>query len=190
MARSWTTAAYLWLFRDSPSWFRTFWSTVIKSPNFCARGRAPPVRLLQGALVILGLKQTSQSRHLEKLCFLDFSDSFGVRSESESWETCAGAGVSAGRSRNWSSALLLWSLILFGFFLGLFGPVTGSCNLALVFWSLHDSASGISWESWNYKRYVVLNFAFNCPPFFGQPWLFDADPLIGISVVFAEFSER
>ena len=52
------------ILRDCCS-FRTLWSTVIKSPNFSARGRAPPVRLLRGALVILVLKKTLQSRHFE-----------------------------------------------------------------------------------------------------------------------------
>ena len=42
VARSWTTKAYGWLFRDSPSSLRTLWSAVIKSPNFSAWGRAPP----------------------------------------------------------------------------------------------------------------------------------------------------
>ena len=52
VARSCTTTANRWLFRDSPSSLRTMWSTVIKSPNFSARRRASPVCLLQGALVI------------------------------------------------------------------------------------------------------------------------------------------
>ena len=37
-----------------------------KSPNFSARGGASPVRLLQGAFVILVLKQTSQFRSFGK----------------------------------------------------------------------------------------------------------------------------
>ena len=93
VARSYTTTAYGWLF---PS-LRTLWSAVIKSPNSSARGRASPVRLLQGALVILVRKQTSQFRSLVKwiqtLCFLDFDTTFVGRSDSESSEMCAAAGT-------------------------------------------------------------------------------------------------
>ena len=62
MARSYTTTAYLLLFRDTPSSSRTLWSAVIKLPNFFARSRASQVCFLQGALVIFLLKQTSKSR--------------------------------------------------------------------------------------------------------------------------------
>ena len=48
-----STTAYRWLSLDSHPSLRTLWSAVIKSPNFSARGRASPVRLLPGALVIL-----------------------------------------------------------------------------------------------------------------------------------------
>ena len=48
------------LFRDSLFLLRALRSAVIKSPNFSARGRASPVCLLEGALVILVRKQASQ----------------------------------------------------------------------------------------------------------------------------------
>ena len=77
---------------------RTLWSAVIMSPNFSARGKASPVRLLQEAFVLLVLKQTSQFRSFRKwmkiLCFLDFVATFVECSESESWEMCAGACTS------------------------------------------------------------------------------------------------
>ena len=59
-ARSCTTTAYRWLFRDSQLSLRTLWSAVIKSPKITARGTASPLRLLHGALVILVLLQISQ----------------------------------------------------------------------------------------------------------------------------------
>ena len=65
VAKSCTTTAQLSL--------RTLWSAVIKSPKFSARGTAPPLRLLHGALVILVLLQISQFRSLGKwvktLCY-------------------------------------------------------------------------------------------------------------------------
>ena len=66
MAKSCTTIAYLWLFRDSPSSFRTLWSAVIKSTNLSARGTGSPVHFLQGALVILARLQISQFRSFGK----------------------------------------------------------------------------------------------------------------------------
>ena len=115
--------------RDSPSSLRILWSAVIKSPNFSARGAASPVRLLEGVLVILVRKHTSQFRSFGKwvkiLCFLDFDTTFVGSSESESWEMCAGAGTSvssgspanssnhSGRSRKRSSESRLPSLFFF-----------------------------------------------------------------------------
>ena len=88
-----TTTVYRWLFWDSPPSLRTSWSAVTTSPNFSARGTASPVRLLQGALVILVRKHISQFRSFGKwvkmLCFLDFDTTFVRRSESESWEVFA-----------------------------------------------------------------------------------------------------
>ena len=60
VAKSCTTTAYRWLFRDSQPSLRTLWSAVIKSPKFSARGTAPPMRFLHGPLVILVLWQISQ----------------------------------------------------------------------------------------------------------------------------------
>ena len=62
VAKSCTTTAYRWLFRDKQPSLRTLWSAVIKSPKFSARGTAPPLRLLHGALVIFVLWQISQFR--------------------------------------------------------------------------------------------------------------------------------
>ena len=62
VAKSCTTTAYRWLFRDSQPSLRTLWSAVIKSPKFSAPGTAPPMRLLHGALVILVLWQISHFR--------------------------------------------------------------------------------------------------------------------------------
>ena len=43
VAKSCTTIAYRWLFRDSQLPRRTLWSAVIKSPKFSARGTAPAI---------------------------------------------------------------------------------------------------------------------------------------------------
>ena len=123
VAKSCTTSEYRWLFRDSPPSLTTLWSAVIRSRNVLARGTAFPVRLLQGALVILVRLQTLQFRSLGKwvwiMCFLDAT--FVGRSESESGEMFADAGTSAssrlsvnspkhsGRSRKRLPAAPLWS---------------------------------------------------------------------------------
>ena len=92
VAKSCTTTEYRWLFRDSHPSLRTSWSAVIKSPNFSAWGAESPVRLLQGALVILVRLHTSQLWSFGKwqsiLCFLGAT--FIRRSGSESWEMFAG----------------------------------------------------------------------------------------------------
>ena len=62
VGKSCTTTAYRWLFRDSQFSLTTLWSAVINSPKISARGTAPPLRLLHGALVILVLWQISQFR--------------------------------------------------------------------------------------------------------------------------------
>ena len=63
VAKSCTTTAYRWLFRNS---LRTLWSAIIKSPKFSARSTTPPMRLLHGALVILVFWQISQFRSFGK----------------------------------------------------------------------------------------------------------------------------
>ena len=60
VAKSCTTTAYRWSFRDSLSLLRTLWSAVIKSPKNSALGTTVPARLLQEALVILVFKHVSQ----------------------------------------------------------------------------------------------------------------------------------
>ena len=105
------------------SWFTSFivWSAVIKSPNFSARSGASPVCLLQGAFVILVLKQTSQSRSFGEV------SKHTVLSRSHSGELCADACNSvsfrfslksfnqSGRSANGSSESFL-SLLFFLWF--------------------------------------------------------------------------
>ena len=93
VARSCTTTAYRWLFRDSQLSLRTLWSAVNKSPKFTARGTASPLRLLHGALVILVRLQISQFRSLGKwvwtLCLPKSSRLFVVGSKETSWEELA-----------------------------------------------------------------------------------------------------
>ena len=93
VARSCTTTAYRWLFRDSQLSLGTLWSAVIKSPKLAARGTASPLRLLHVALVILVLWQISQFRSLGKwiwtLCLPKSSRLFVVGSEETSWEDLA-----------------------------------------------------------------------------------------------------
>ena len=63
VAKSCTTTACRWLFRDShPSLRRTLWSAVTKTPTFSALGTTVPMRLMQEDLVIFVLKQISQFR--------------------------------------------------------------------------------------------------------------------------------
>ena len=99
-----TTTAYRWLFRDSQPSLRTLWSAIVKSPKFSAWSTASPVRLLQGALVILILWQTSQFRPqtLSSTTFLvNFGNQFG-----KSW--------SNGSSRTRSLSLFFMGFWHFG----------------------------------------------------------------------------
>ena len=93
VARSCTTTAYRWLFRDSQLSLRTLWSAVIKSLKFTARGTASPLRLLHGALVILVRLQVSQFRSSGKwvrtLCLPKSSRLLNVGSNEASWEELA-----------------------------------------------------------------------------------------------------
>ena len=65
-AKSCTTTACRWLFRDShpPLW--TLWSAIIKSPKLSALGTTVPVRLLRQAHVYLVLQQMLQFRYIGK----------------------------------------------------------------------------------------------------------------------------
>ena len=87
VAKSCTTTAYRWLFRDSHPSLRTLWSAVIKSPKFSALGTTVLVRLLQKAFVIFVLKQVLQFRSfgkwVKRLCLL--CTTFARRSEGNSW---------------------------------------------------------------------------------------------------------
>ena len=98
VAKSCTTTAYRWLIRDSQPSLKTLWSAVIKSPKFSARGTAPPVPLLHGALVILVRLQISQFRSLGKwvwtLCLPKSSRLVG--SKDGSWEELACESLCSG----------------------------------------------------------------------------------------------
>ena len=65
VAKSSTTTAYRWLLRDSQLSLRTLWSAVIKSPQFSARGTAPPMRLLHGTPCNFGSFDESRNFGLE-----------------------------------------------------------------------------------------------------------------------------
>ena len=67
VAKSCTTTAYRWLFRDSQLSLKTLWSAVIKSPTFSARGTAPSLRLLHVALVILVIKELQRVEFWENV---------------------------------------------------------------------------------------------------------------------------
>ena len=90
VARSCTTTACRWLFRDSQLSLRTLWSAVIKSPKLTARGTGSPLRLLHGALVILVRLQISQFRSWGKwvwtLCLPKSSRLISIGFEETSWE--------------------------------------------------------------------------------------------------------
>ena len=88
VARSCTTTAYRWLFRDSQFSLRTLWSAGIKSPKFSARSTAPPLRLLHGALVILWQisKFRSSVKWILTLCLPKSALLEGVGCKDGSWE--------------------------------------------------------------------------------------------------------
>ena len=100
MAKSCTTTAHRWLFRDSQLSLRTLWSAVIKSQKFAARSTASPLRLLRGALVILVLWQISQFRSWGKwvltLCLPKSSRLLNVGSKDNSWEELACESLRSG----------------------------------------------------------------------------------------------
>ena len=94
MARSCTTTAYGWLSLDSPPSLKTLWSAVIKSPNFSARSRVSPMRLLQEDFVIRFsskrrnfLQIRSFGKWVLMMCFLD-SDTTFVGVQNLSPEKC------------------------------------------------------------------------------------------------------
>ena len=111
VAKSCTTTAYRWLFRDSQPSLRTLWSAVIKSPNFSARGTTLPIRLLHGALVILVLWQISQFRSFGKwvwtLCLP--KSTLLVCSKDGSWEELACESLRSGTMSSTRFYLNSWS---------------------------------------------------------------------------------
>ena len=137
VAKSSTTTAHRWLFRDSLSSLGILWSAVIKSPKFSARSTAAPVRFLQGALVILVLMQMSQWSEKKILCLPDTT--FPRGSWADSREELAGASLWAetlsstrlsvnssnhsGRSRNGFLRTVSLSPFLF-----VFSVSAGSCD--------------------------------------------------------------
>ena len=182
MARSCTTTAHRWSFEGSPSSLRNLWYAVIKLPNCSDRRTASPMRLLHGALVILVRKQTSQFRSRRKwvstLCFL--SATFVRRSESESWEMCAGASTSVSSrfsvnsSRNRSSEARLTVLhSIFVSSLWWIAPVSW-CGFVTSLWcqTWRCTWRVLRWSSDN-KKYEVVRFTWNCLPYSGQPWFFE-----------------
>ena len=90
VARSCTTTAYRWLFRDSLSSLRTLWSAVIMSPKCSALGTTAPARLLQEALVIFAFKQIPQFVSFGKcvytLCLPEPGSTFARGSKGSSWD--------------------------------------------------------------------------------------------------------
>ena len=90
VAKSCTTTAYRWLFRDSLSSLRTLWSAVIKSPKCSALGPTVPVRLLQEVLVIFVFKQISQFGSFGKwaytLCLREPGSTVARGSIGSSWD--------------------------------------------------------------------------------------------------------
>ena len=174
--------------------------------TFSARGTASPVRLLQGALVILVLLQISQFVSFGKwvwiLCFQDAT--FVRRSESESWETWAGAGISvssrfsvncSNHSERSRRRPLEFSESLAGF-RDQFSVASSSLRSEP---GLDDVLVGVLDESCDGDvedeldnpgtttgtKFYVLHKNI---PLFGQPWLFTADPLVGKSVFIEELS--
>ena len=154
---------------DSHPSRRFLWSAVVKSPKFSALGTTVPVRLLQGALVILVRKQISQFLSLGKLvlimCFLDTN--LARRSESESWEVFASAGTCvssnlsvissnhSGRSRKrLSSACLSFLFLLFGLSLR-FPDVCSSLRFS------NSCSMSPAWrQSWDRRREIWINCEF------------------------------
>ena len=149
VAKSCTTIAHRWLFRDSQPSLTTLWSAVIKSPTFSARGTAPPIRLLHGALVILVLWQISQFWSLGKWVLTLFlpKSTLLVGSKDNAWKelaceslcwgtlsstrfslnSCNHSGMSEwhGSPRTYS-----WSSFLFGFLI-LVGLVNDSSEVSI-----------------------------------------------------------
>ena len=90
VAKSCTTTAYRWLFRDSLSSLRILWSAVIKSPKCSALGTTVPVRLLQEALVIFVFNQISQfgsfGKCVNTLCLPEHGSTFARGPIGSSWD--------------------------------------------------------------------------------------------------------
>ena len=112
VAKSCTTTAYRWLFRESQPSLRTLWSAVVKSPKFSARGTTPPLRLLQWVSVILVLWQISQFRSfgkwLETLCLPKSALLASVGSKDDPWEELACESLCSGTLS--STRFSLWIL--------------------------------------------------------------------------------
>ena len=172
VAKSCTTTAHRWLFRDSQLSLRTLWSAVIRSPKFSARSTAPPLRLLHGAIVMLVLWQISQFRSLgkwvETLRLPNSSLLLNVGSEDTSWEelaceslrsgtlastrfslnSCSHSGMSEwhGSHRSWS-----WSSFLFvlGLLIGLVSLRVEANNGShrYIISSTFGLDTGTGWES-------------------------------------------
>ena len=185
VARSCTTTAYRWLFRESQLSLRTLWSAVIKSQKFAARGTASPLRLLHGALVILVLLQISQFWSLGNwvftLCLPKSTLLVDVGSKDSSWEelaceslcsgtlsstrfslnSCSHSGMS---EHNGSLRSISWFsfLVGFGFLVAL-----GNNGSQRCFSSTCELDTGTGWESIPFRSSLSLES--HCR--FTQLWL-------------------
>ena len=122
VAKSSTTTAYRWLFRDSHPSLRTLWSAVIKSPNFPLWARLHWCVFCKKPFAISVLKQMSQFRSFGKwvkmLCLL--CTTFARHSEGNSWaeleaSRCSGTLSSTRLSLNEFPRTCSLSSILFSF---------------------------------------------------------------------------
>ena len=215
VAKSCTTTAHRWLFRDSQSSLRTLWSAVFNSPNFSARGGASPVRFLQRELVISVLMQMSQFRSFGKrvwiLCFL--CATFIGRAGSESWEILCGCWLCVFEifcellQPIWeiSDIRCLTVVVVFGFcWIALIsGWLSVGIVTSLYCWTWRDTtrrvlrwrcrgrtcarAWGNCWQSWD-NRHEVFRVAHTYFPILGQLWFLTIGPLVGTTVFFAELA--
>ena len=92
VAKSCTTTAYRWMFRDSQLSLRTLWSAVIKFTKFFSTKYSSTIASSAWSPCILVRLQISQFRSLgkwEKLCWPNSSRLFVVGSKETSWEELA-----------------------------------------------------------------------------------------------------
>ena len=121
VAKSCTTTAYRWLFRDSLSSLRTLWSAVIELPACSPLSTTVPARLLQEALVMFVFKQISQfgsfgkCEHVHCACPSPVPLFFARDSIDNSWEElevsrCPSAGFPVALKDYFHRPNFLWTL--------------------------------------------------------------------------------